>query len=71
MAETMFLGLRLLDGLPIEGFRQRFCLSPEEAYDPQVRELVSDGLLERADGLLRLTTKGHLLANQAFIRFLD
>ena len=71
MAETMFLGLRLLDGLSVTGFEERFGRDPMELYGPQVRELQQDGLLEHVDGVLRLTGKGCLLANQVFMRFLD
>ena len=71
MAETMFLGLRLLDGLRIEDFMRRFGHDPMELYGPQVRELEELGLLEHADGVLRLTPQGCLLANQVFMRFLD
>ncbi len=70
MSETMFLGLRLLDGLSIDGFRARFGRDPLELYGPSVRELTGLGLLEHRDGLLRLTDRGCLLANQVFVRFL-
>ncbi len=71
MAETMFLGLRLLDGLSMEDFKRRFGHDPMQLYCPQIGELEEEGLLERSDGLLRLTEKGCLLANQVFMRFLD
>ncbi len=70
MAETVILGLRLVDGLPFEGFRRRFGLELTAAYGPQVEELEGFGLLERADGRLRLTPRGRLLGNEAFQRFL-
>ncbi len=71
MAETMFLGLRLLDGLSVEDFKGRFGHDPMQMYRPQIDELEGEGLLEHSDGLLRLTEKGCLLANQVFMRFLD
>ena len=70
MSETMFLGLRLLDGLGIDSFKSRFGRDPLVLYGAQVRELTGLGLLESRDGLLRLTNKGCLLANQVFVRFL-
>ena len=70
MAETMFLGLRLLDGLSIEGFKGRFGKDPMEFYGPQIRELEEVGLLEHSDTVLRLTKRGCLLSNQVFIQFL-
>ena len=71
MAETMILGLRLLDGLKTEEFARRFGLDVSEVYGSQIAELSQYGLLESADGVLRLTPKGCLLANQVFIRFLE
>ena len=71
MAETMFLGLRLLDGLNMEDFKRRFDYDPMQLYRPQIGELEEEGLLEHSDGVLRLTEKGCLLANQVFMRFLD
>ena len=71
MAETMFLGLRLLDGFSIDSFKNRFNQDPSELYGPQFKELVEQGLLNHSDGTFSLTNKGCLLANQVFIRFLD
>ena len=71
MAETMLLGLRLLDGLSIEDFKARFSQDPMQLYGPQIQELGEQGLLEHCDGVLRLTPKGCLLANQVFMRFLE
>ena len=71
MNETMFLGLRLLDGLGVEDFKRRFACDPMQLYGPQIQELEGQGLLERSNGVLRLTGRGCLLANQVFMRFLD
>lgn len=70
MAETMILGLRLLDGLSMADFQVRFGRGPLELYGPEIEELQQEGLLERSNGLLRLTRRGCLLANQVFMRFL-
>ena len=70
MAETMFLGLRLLEGLSIQEFQRRFDRDPLQIYGPQIQELQEQGLLEHRDGVLRLTNRGCLLANQVFLRFL-
>jgi len=70
MTETVVLGLRLVEGLPLEEFRRRFGQELMSAYGPQVEELEVLGLLERSDGCLRLTTRGRLLGNEAFVRFL-
>ncbi|MGD0205833.1 MAG: radical SAM family heme chaperone HemW [Dehalococcoidia bacterium] len=70
MAETVVLGLRLVEGLPLEEFRRRFGQELMSAYGPQVEEMETLGLLERVDGCLRLTPRGRLLGNEAFLRFL-
>ena len=71
MAETMFLGLRLLEGMDMDSFRQRFGLNPSQVYISEIRELTDLGLLEQEDGVLRLTPNSCLLSNQVFMRFLD
>jgi len=70
MTETVILGLRLVEGLSLTAFRRRFGVGLLSIYGPAVAELTALGLLERTGGCLRLTPKGRLLSNEAFIRFL-
>jgi len=70
MAETVVLGLRLVEGLRLEEFRRRFGQELISVYGAQVQELEALGLLERANGCLRLTASARLLGNEAFQRFL-
>ena len=70
MAETVVLGLRLVEGLRLKEFRRRFGQELMSVYGTQVGELEALGLLEQADGCLRLTASGRLLGNEAFQRFL-
>ncbi|UCH86169.1 MAG: radical SAM family heme chaperone HemW [Dehalococcoidia bacterium] len=70
MAETVVLGLRLTDGLPLKEFRRRFGQELISVYGAQVQELEAVGLLEQADGCLRLTASARLLGNEVFQRFL-
>jgi oxygen-independent coproporphyrinogen-3 oxidase len=70
MAETVVLGLRLVEGLPLAEFRRRFGQELMSVYGAQVEELEILGLLELRDGCLRLTPSGRLLGNEAFLRFL-
>jgi oxygen-independent coproporphyrinogen-3 oxidase len=69
MGEFLFLGLRLLDGVEEERFRQEFGLDIEEAFPAAVAELAAAGLLERTDQRLRLARRALPLANQVFVRF--
>jgi oxygen-independent coproporphyrinogen III oxidase len=69
-AETMYLGLRLLqEGVSAEEFAAQHG-RPLDMYAPQIAELVEWGLLERSGSRVRLTARGRLLSNQVFIRFL-
>ena len=69
MAETMMLGLRLEEGMSLEGFAARFGNALPAVYGEQIRELTSLGLLEQSEGVLRLTGQGRLLGNEVFLRF--
>ena len=70
MADSMILGLRLVEGVPFAGFRQRFGVDVDERYGREIAELTVLGLIEASDGHLRLTARGRLLGNEAFQRFL-
>ena len=68
-AETMFLGLRLLDGLDLIEASDGMGVDLESRYRAEIKELVDLGLLEQQDGRLRLTSAAYLIANQVFTRF--
>ncbi|MFC1870837.1 radical SAM family heme chaperone HemW [Chloroflexota bacterium] len=70
MAETVILGLRLCDGLSLDGMLSRFGVNLLEYYRQPVAEMVKAGLLERPGRQLRLTRRGRLLSNEVFWRFL-
>jgi oxygen-independent coproporphyrinogen-3 oxidase len=70
MADTVILGLRLAEGVSLRRFRERFGVGLEERYAQEISELTAWGLLEVSGGRLRLTRRGRLLANEAFLRFL-
>ena len=69
MAETLMLGLRLEEGIEIEGFAARFDARPADVYGEEIDDLRSLGLLETANGYLRLTDRGRPLGNEVFSRF--
>lgn len=70
MGETIFLGLRLLAGLDLRKFKQRFQVDLEKKYQKQVEKLSRLGLLECSKDRIRLTKKGIFLANEVFVEFL-
>ena len=69
-AETMFLGLRLLDGLELEAASIVAGADLGETYAAEIDELLRLGLLHRQGTTLRLAEPAYLLANQVFTRFL-
>ncbi|MBI5303580.1 MAG: radical SAM family heme chaperone HemW [Chloroflexi bacterium] len=70
MAETMFLGLRLNEGVAFETFAQRFGENARDTYGKEMKELREVGLIEIDDVRVRLTRRGRLLSNEVFWRFL-
>ncbi|MCP3677446.1 MAG: radical SAM family heme chaperone HemW, partial [Deltaproteobacteria bacterium] len=62
--ETLFLGLRTMEGVEIAPFRERFGLSPVECL-PMDR-LTGRGLISSGKGWLRLTREGILLSDEVF-----
>lgn len=76
MLEMMMLGLRLTrQGVAARDFAGRFDVRMTDAFGEEIETLLGLGLLEwagrEASEVLRLTRRGHLLGNQAFVRFVD
>ena len=69
MGETMMMGLRLDEGVELASFESRFGRSMDAVFGEQLAELTGYGLLERDDGVVRLTARGRLLGNEVFLRF--
>jgi len=70
MAETMMLGLRLLEGIDRDAFQRRHGLTLDAAYGPQLAALAPLGILHDDGTCLRLTQRGRLVANEVLVRFL-
>ncbi|MFA7249041.1 MAG: radical SAM family heme chaperone HemW [Dehalococcoidia bacterium] len=69
-ADAMILGLRLMQGVDIQEFTERFGAPPDEVFGPAIAKHERLGLLERSDGRLRLTGRGLLLSNEVFVDLL-
>ena len=50
-------------------FQRRYGGSLMDVFGPDVRELQELGLLDVLPDRIRLTPRGHLLANQVFVHF--
>ncbi len=70
MGETMMMGLRLDEGVSHARFAGRFGIEPRAAFATAIDECVADGLVGDDGVALRLTERGRLLGNEAFVRFL-
>ncbi len=70
MTETAMLALRLNEGLSLALFEQR-CGTPfEQVFGRRLAPIEAAGLLERSDGMIRLSEQGRLLGNEVFMRLL-
>ena len=70
-SETMFLGLRLLDGLNLTEASEIAGTDLAKKFQTAIQECLNLGLLEQDGDCLKLTKQTYLLANQAFTRFLE
>jgi len=70
MADALILGLRLMDGVDIQALSSYLGQSIETTCGDEISRLVADGLLEREGSIIRLSARGRLLSNEAFVRLL-
>ena len=68
--ESMFLGLRMLEGVDLEQLSNKYQMDIYELYKPKIAKLESLGYVSWKSGVLRLTKKGLLMANEVFAEFL-
>jgi oxygen-independent coproporphyrinogen-3 oxidase len=69
MSETMMMGLRLAEGVEADGFFARFGERLKAVYGSELGQLRALGLLQWDGRVARLTTRGRLLGNWVFERF--
>jgi oxygen-independent coproporphyrinogen-3 oxidase len=70
MADTLILGLRLIDGVDVGDLARRHGREVDSVYGGVIEEFLGYGLLERTATHLRLTPRGRLLSNELFQRLL-
>jgi oxygen-independent coproporphyrinogen III oxidase len=70
LEESFFLGLRLNRGVDLRQIAELFGQDAANGVRATIDELVLDGLLERDGDFVRLTSRGRLLSNEVFERFL-
>ena len=71
LQEAFFLGLRLNRGVNVRRLADQFGQNQVDAYRDSISELTDAGLLEDDDTTIRLTSKGRLLSNEVFEKFIS
>jgi putative oxygen-independent coproporphyrinogen III oxidase len=70
LEESFFLGLRLNRGVSIAEIADRFGPESARRIEPVINELIDAGLMQQTADLVCLTSRGRLLSNEVFARFL-
>ncbi len=70
LQETIFLGLRMADGIRLNRFAELFGERLEQRFAPHLTHLQQAGLLTCTPEQIALTPQGMLLSNQVFVRFM-
>lgn len=68
--ETLFLGLRMLEGVKLAQLREEFGEERVTSVMPSILELRDAGLMRMDTEVLRLTARGRLVSNEVFSRLL-
>ena len=71
LQESLFLGLRLNRGIPLDQLRRNVGQAALAGHQENIAELISEGLLFCQDNTIRLTPRGRLLSNEVFERFVS
>jgi oxygen-independent coproporphyrinogen-3 oxidase len=71
LEETFFLGLRLNRGVELESIDHKFGKAAIKEVAEAIDESMKHGLLERREHTVRLTSRGRLLSNEVFARFIE
>jgi oxygen-independent coproporphyrinogen III oxidase len=69
--ETVFLGLRMTEGISMQQLRGEFAGELVAPYEEAVRELVDEGLMLAEEDRWRLTLRGRLVSNEVFGHLLE
>ncbi|MBE5959278.1 MAG: radical SAM family heme chaperone HemW [Lachnospiraceae bacterium] len=70
MEEFMFLGLRMMEGISKEQFRESFGKDIEKVYGDVIDDLTNKKMIEEEDGFIRLTKRGIDVSNMVLSEFL-
>lgn len=68
--ESIFLGLRMNEGIKFKMFYEKYDFNFEEEYKNEINKLKNMNLIEIRDGVLKLTQKGREISNSIFVEFI-
>jgi len=68
--EAIMLGLRRVCGIDRREFAERFEIDLDDLAGPTIGQFTASGMMEDADGVIRLTRRGRLLADSVASAFL-
>ena len=68
--ETMYLGLRMMDGVDTDEFERKFGVTVRSIYGDVIDDLVAQGLIYEGSNSLSLTDLGIDYGNHVFAKFL-
>jgi oxygen-independent coproporphyrinogen III oxidase len=68
--ESLFLGLRLNEGISLTELRDQFSSTMLDQIHPTLEELHTEGLLNRVEDNIALTDRGRMVSNEVFSRLL-
>jgi len=71
LQEAFFLGLRLNHGVDLQGLVNEFGENAVSLYTESISELETAGLLKEDGSTIRLTSRGRMLSNEVFERFIS
>jgi oxygen-independent coproporphyrinogen III oxidase len=70
LEECFFLGLRLNRGVDLREIASTFGEGTLRGLRPTIAELIADGLMQEGGDFVRLTSRGRLLSNEVFEKFI-
>jgi oxygen-independent coproporphyrinogen-3 oxidase len=71
LQEAFFLGLRLNRGIDLQNLVNEFGEHAVSSYTESISELETAGLLKKDDSTIQLTSRGRMLSNEVFERFIS
>ena len=69
--EAIMMGLRLLEGIDITVFNEKYNVNLQDKYSKAIRNNVEKGLLEIVDNHLKTTEKGLFILNDVLVDFME